>query len=309
MTTSSDSTRGPSAPNQRRTMTTLGIAAVTWLLCASMVLVSAQTQPSPKPFTKDDVVELLTGNVPAKRVETLARERGIDFQITPETESELRQAGATDPLLAALRDLAPKPPTLVVTTTSGGAQVFVDDELIARTSAEGRLKISTLTAGRHKLRVSLDGYRDYEKNVDLAAGKTVETSAVLEPNTQRPSRSTPSGELAATGGDASRASPPGNTLTFVGSLRGHSLYTGPTLPGTMTVGSGKLQFSCKDNKHSFAADLKDVVVLSHYKSSVEFEVRMSNKKVHHTFWIQMGDQDSNERTAKELYDALRAGAK
>ena len=57
---------------------------------------SAQTQPSPEPFTKDNVLKLLTGNVPVKRVEALARERGIDFQITPEAESELRQAGADD---------------------------------------------------------------------------------------------------------------------------------------------------------------------------------------------------------------------
>ena len=98
----------------------LGIAAITCLLCASMVLL-AQTQSAPKPFTKDDVLKLLTGDVPVKRVEVLVRERAIDFQITPETEAELRKAGATDPLLAALRDLAPKPPTLVVTTTPGGA--------------------------------------------------------------------------------------------------------------------------------------------------------------------------------------------
>lgn len=63
-----------------------------------MVLSSAQTQLSPKPFTKDDVVKPLAGNVPVKRVELLVRERGIDFQITPETENELRKAGATDPL-------------------------------------------------------------------------------------------------------------------------------------------------------------------------------------------------------------------
>ena len=140
------------APRFTRTALSALLACV---LCASVVLLSAQTQSSPKPLSKDDVINLLKGDVPAKRVETMVREHGIDFQITPETESELRKAGATDPLLAVLRDLAPKPPTLVVTTAPGGAQVFVDDELIARTSAEGRLKISNLAAGPHKLRVSL----------------------------------------------------------------------------------------------------------------------------------------------------------
>jgi hypothetical protein len=84
-------------------------ALITCLLCASTVLLSAQS----KPFTKDDVITLLKGDVPAKRVEVLVRQRGVDFQLTPETESELRQAGASDPLLAVLQDLAPTPPVTV----------------------------------------------------------------------------------------------------------------------------------------------------------------------------------------------------
>jgi hypothetical protein len=76
-------------------------------------LLSAQTQPSPKPYTKEGVLTLLKGDVSAKRVEALARQRGIDFQVTPETAEELRQAGATEALLTVLRDLAPNPPVAV----------------------------------------------------------------------------------------------------------------------------------------------------------------------------------------------------
>src|SRR5664280_227358 len=74
------------------------------LLFAAVVAVTryADPPPSPKPFTKDDVVKLLAGNVPVKRVGQLVRERDIDFQITPQTESELRGAGADDALLATL---------------------------------------------------------------------------------------------------------------------------------------------------------------------------------------------------------------
>jgi PEGA domain len=197
-------------PAPRCTRTSLS-AVFACLLCASTVLLSAQTQPQPKPFTKDDVVQLLKGNVPAKRVEALARERGIDFQVTPDTESEVRNASATEPLLAALRELAPKPPTLVVTTTPGGAQVFVDDELIARTSADGRLKISTLTPGPHKLRVSLDGYRDHEERVDLVAGETLGVPIPLEPNI----RVTPPGASVGMYG-ASAASANSSTLAKTG---------------------------------------------------------------------------------------------
>ncbi len=88
-------------------------ALLACLLCASVVLASAQTQPTPKPLSKDDVVNLLKGDVPAKRLEYLARQRGVDFQVTAATESELRNAGATEALLAVLRELAPSPPVAV----------------------------------------------------------------------------------------------------------------------------------------------------------------------------------------------------
>jgi hypothetical protein len=94
-------------------MRTATYALLACLLCASVVLASAQTQPTPKPLSKDDVVNLLKGDVPAKRLEYLARQRGVDFQVTAATESELRNAGATDPLLAVLRELAPTPPVAV----------------------------------------------------------------------------------------------------------------------------------------------------------------------------------------------------
>jgi len=82
--------------------------AVSLVFLAMLPGLYAQT-PQP-PLSKEDVLKLLSGNVSPKRVEALARERGIDFQLTPETESELRQAGATDVLLSALREIAPAPP-------------------------------------------------------------------------------------------------------------------------------------------------------------------------------------------------------
>ncbi len=94
-------------------MTNLSIAAITAFLCASMVSSTAHAQSSLKPLSKDDVINLLKGDVPAKRVEYFARQRGVDFQVTSETESELRKAGATEPLLAVLRELAPTPPVAV----------------------------------------------------------------------------------------------------------------------------------------------------------------------------------------------------
>jgi formylglycine-generating enzyme required for sulfatase activity len=76
-------------------------------IAMSAVHVPAQSR---KPLTKDAILYMLKNKVTPNRMAALARERGIDFQITPTVESQLRQAGATDSLLAALRELAPPPP-------------------------------------------------------------------------------------------------------------------------------------------------------------------------------------------------------
>src|SRR5579862_1364015 len=92
-------------------------------LCA--VNVHAQSR---KPYTKDAIIGMLNGEVAPQRVAVLARQRGIDFQITPEVESELRRAGATADLLDKLREIAPKPPekpTEIVVQTSPGAEVYL----------------------------------------------------------------------------------------------------------------------------------------------------------------------------------------
>jgi len=303
-------------PKQRQIATRLGITAMTWLLSASMVLFSAQTQPTPKPFTKDDVLKLLTGNVPVRRVQALALERGIDFQITPEAESELRKAGGTDPLLATLRDLAPKPPTLVVTTTPGGAQVFVDDELMARASIEGRLRISNLVAGPHTLRVSLDGYREYERTVELVVGKVLEVTATLEPAAQPnlpaalPKSAEASRARGTAGVNASGPSTAGVTLKFRG-------YDGGTT-GTITVGNGKFKFAPsekeKGEKHPFEVSLSDVVPVDQYRDGVTFYVKGQNES-QRTLFVRLSRKESkagsaaNIQRAKDLYEALKAASK
>ena len=152
------------------------------ILCAMFSLPQVQAQASKKPLSKDAIIRLLKGEVSPGRVAAMAREQGIDFQMSPETEKELRAAGATEELLTRLRDLASQPSvptgepsstaTLVIGSTPGGAQVYVDDEFVGKTNAEGRLKIPNLAVGEHRIRLSLDGYRDREDKMNLDAGTT-----------------------------------------------------------------------------------------------------------------------------------------
>jgi formylglycine-generating enzyme required for sulfatase activity len=80
-----------------------------------------EPQSDSKLFFKDDVLALLKAHVPAKGIAERARERGIDFQVTPGIQEELLAAGATDELLIALREIAPLPPVAESQTVPGNS--------------------------------------------------------------------------------------------------------------------------------------------------------------------------------------------
>ncbi len=174
---------------RRKSSGKLRVIALALLIGGVALPLRSAAQAQPKPLTKEQIVRMLKGDVLPNRVAELARQRGIDFQLTPDAESELREAGATDELLATLRELAPKPaapPTLLIQTTPGGAEVYVDDEPRGKTSTEGRLKLSQLQSGSRRVRIVLEGYRDYERTVELTAGQTAEFTARLETLAPKP---------------------------------------------------------------------------------------------------------------------------
>jgi putative methionine-R-sulfoxide reductase with GAF domain len=72
-------------------------------------------------------------------------------------------------------------PMLVIKEARPGAQVFVDDQLTSSVDSGGQAKISSLIPGQHNLRLTLNGYRDYDQRVDLVAGQTFSIAARLEP--------------------------------------------------------------------------------------------------------------------------------
>lgn len=160
---------------------------------------SLQAQNSRKALSKDEVIGLLESGVSSARVGQLSRQYGLAFVVSPDVENELRDAGATDELLDVLRKLGPKnllaapqpatpkpppgstgPPVLLIEARPGGAAVYIDDEPVGTTSSSGRLKLSQLSPGEHRVRLSLVGHRDFESSVTLAAGTTTPFAATLE---------------------------------------------------------------------------------------------------------------------------------
>lgn len=138
-----------------------------------------------KKLSQQDVLNLLTGDVPSDAVAAEARKSGIAFQVTASVEQEIRGAGGSDALIEVLKELAPhpepaaSPPVLIIESTPGQCQVYVDDEPVGSTSPEGRLKLTRLAPGPHTIRISLMGYQDHEERMTLAAGESTTVAAAL----------------------------------------------------------------------------------------------------------------------------------
>lgn len=215
--------------------------AAALILALSLLPQSSQAQASKKPLTKNEVIGFLESGVESKWIEDQARQYGISFEMTRETEKQLREAGATEELLRTLRRLAPRPPppprqtvttppapssgppVLLIEAIPGGAQVYIDDEPKGTTSSQGRLKLSQLAPGEHTVRLSVGGHRDYEQHVSLVAGQTVQVTASLEAATPAARTETgtglgvvltktetpPSGQAAYLGVEFAPSQPPG----------------------------------------------------------------------------------------------------
>ena len=132
-----------------------------------------------KPLNEQEVLELLEGGVLSGRVSEIIDDRGIDFDFTPETEQKVRDAGGADDVVAALkrasqrRKESEQPHTggLVIKTTPGETQIYLNDELKGMTSPEGEIRLPDLKPGTYNLRVSMLGYQSHEKALTVAAGE------------------------------------------------------------------------------------------------------------------------------------------
>jgi membrane-associated protease RseP (regulator of RpoE activity) len=172
------------------------------LIVLGFCLPGMRAQKGSKPLAKEDVLELLTGDVPPERVAAIVRERGVSFKLTREVEGQIQQAGGNEELLKAIREFGPKPPgspasktkpattespaapaVLMIEATPGGARVYIDDEPVGTTSPEGRLKLSTLSPGAHQVRLASRGFQDHEETLQLTSGETtrVATNLVAAP--------------------------------------------------------------------------------------------------------------------------------
>jgi hypothetical protein len=252
------------------------------LLCAVIWPGRADAQKPRKALERDQVIELLESGVAPTRVAELARDYGIAFEISEQVETQLRDAGATDELLATLRELAPHlaapsasgtgAAVLLIEATPGGAQAYIDDEPVGTTSQQGRLRLSKLSPGAHRVRLSLRGFRDYEQSVQLVPGQTVTVAANLQSSSGASSSPNP---LAAPASTASQSPPAmgsagGSPNPLAGAqpamanvarfsvAHDHGGGGANYCMGELLVGNGRIAFRSVNGDHSFDFPLSEL---------------------------------------------------
>lgn len=303
------------------------IAAVALFLVAGLALTPAFAQKARKPMTKAQVIELLQNGVPSTRVDELVRAYGIAFELTTEVVVDLQDAGARDDLIRTLKEIAPKPepaapppkaepapvqpaaapppapPTLMLETTPPGAEVYVDEERVGKTSPEGKLKISTLQPGERRVRISAPGFDDLTRIVELTAGQTNTVAVALAPQkpavTEPPSNPQPAGRAPGGAGGLSPgenpmdaykailsgmnggdAGDPNMKRFMVTHEHGKAVlgYGGGMCSGWLIIGNGRVQFSSNDEDDAF--DLAPGEILELQIKSNHIRFRANNKKYH-----------------------------
>jgi hypothetical protein len=219
------------------------VCAIGGLALGAVLLPSFGAQQKRGPFSEVELIRALSGDVPPKRVEELVRQYGVSFELTPQAEAELRQAGATDELLKVIREAAPAAPpsgTLTIKSTPAGAQVYVDGNLTGVTKPDGELDLGQLSPGQHKLRVTLTGYGDYSQAVNVAAGKSASIPVTLTPLVKAPEAQPQAQHLVAT-------------------FRVTHQHTIGSCEGNLIIGHGMLEYRADNQgRHSFASPLRDI---------------------------------------------------
>jgi WD40 repeat protein len=202
------------SPEERRSRLNASLAAVALLLLVSLLLYEAVTHKRQARTASSRVLPASVSRSPAEAAsppETNRPDRNEARRLEPTDSSHPQfsapvssapssvvapasQAGAesagtalagppraesASAATSAAPAIRPAVPALIVQGAPPGTQVFVDDQLLASTDPSGQASISTLATGQHRLRLSVNGYRDYDQSVDVQTGKTAAVTAKL----------------------------------------------------------------------------------------------------------------------------------
>lgn len=125
---------------------------------------------------------------------------------------------------------------------------------MGRTSAEGRLRISQVAPGEHRIRLSLGGYRDHDQRFRLEAGETVRMLVTLE--AVKPAASVaeaePSVPLEAPRPRVSTEAVPSAAKPEVADFQvAHHHLGSKDCQGLMTISKEIIRYRSQDGTHSY----------------------------------------------------------
>ena len=175
----------------RSFLVVLNAALVAFWMMAAVCAPAAQNG---RALSQREVIELLEGGVQSARVSAIVDDRGITFTLTREIEQNVREAGGGEDVVGSLRRASqrraetqrPLTGGLIIKTTPGEAQVYLNDEPKGMTSPEGEIRLTEMQPGTYKLRVSLPGYQSYQESMPVNAGEAQTVYVTLLQRVQTP---------------------------------------------------------------------------------------------------------------------------
>jgi hypothetical protein len=184
----------------------------------------------PEALTEQKVLALLRDKIPSSRVAEIVDERGVTFAFTADVEQVVRDAGGNDSLVDALRRASqhraatarPSTGGLIIKSTPGETEVYLNDEPRGMTSRAGELRLPGLQPGSYSVRVSSPGYSSFERSLTVAAGEPQTVYAPLARKVENVvNRDTPGAPQQVVPGTAQAIPVPGLTVA------GLQFYEGP----------------------------------------------------------------------------------
>jgi peptide/nickel transport system substrate-binding protein len=126
--------------------------------------------------------------------------------------------------------------TLAVTSAVAGVEVSLDDRTLGRTQAGTDLVISNLPVGTYQVRAKREGYKAWERNVEVVASQRIEVAIDIEPLRPEPSAAVKADDATGQPGGTGktlimvldysdvRTLDPGRTFAFGGAFVGLNTY-------------------------------------------------------------------------------------
>jgi WD40 repeat protein len=145
-----------------------------------------QSQPPPKPQTRqaqpnEEPTAKPHDSVHSDLSATTSSSFSASLPAKPNAASNAAQP--EKPLVTENRRpdvMPPSVPALLIQGAPPGAQIFVDGNLISATNSQGQASLSALSTGQHHLRLTREGYLDYDQGIEVRADQTSTVVARLE---------------------------------------------------------------------------------------------------------------------------------